>query len=96
MNLQEALRKAQTALAERVQKSEKLCAFKFDPVALQAECEGCWAISAGSEDMLSADYVPAALFFYVDKQEGHIWGTGEINDYFYQAVPSIVSGPPLR
>lgn len=84
MTEHEALRKAAAELTAQVARSEKLRSFRFEPVRLHSEYDRCWVFAAPSPDMLAEDYAPAALFIYLDKEDGHRWGTEEIAAYFSQ------------
>lgn len=74
---------AQTALNAKIHAAEKLRDFTFSPAKLVNDHPRCWAFSANSEQMWEAGYAPAALFVYIDKQDGHVWSVAEQNDYFY-------------
>ncbi len=74
---------AQAALETKIQAAEKLRDFTFGPAKLVNDHPPCWTFAVHSEQMWEAGYAPAALFVYIDKQDGHVWTVAEQNDYFY-------------
>jgi hypothetical protein len=74
---------AQAALETKIQAAGKLRDFTFGSAKLVNDHPPCWTFAAHSEQMWEAGYAPAALFVYIDKQDGHVWTVAEQNDYFY-------------
>lgn len=74
---------AQAALEAKIQAAAKLRDFTFGPAKLVNDHPPCWTFAVHSEQMWEAGYAPAALFVYIDKQDGHVWAVAEQNDYFY-------------
>ena len=87
MNVEQALKIAKQDIQERISASEELRQYRFDPVQFRSEYEYCWVFIARSEDMAAEGYAPAAIFAYIDKQDGHSWSEAEVVDYFY-ATPA--------
>lgn len=81
--LTKAQKIAQAALEAKIHAAEKLRTFTFQKAKLVDEHPPCWVFSASSEQMWEAGYAPAALFVYIDKQDGHVWTVVEQDDYFY-------------
>ena len=87
MNVEQALQIAEQDMRARISASEEWCQYHFDPVEFRSEYERCWVFIARSEDMAADGYTPAAIFAYIDKQDGHSWSEAELIDYFY-ATPA--------
>jgi hypothetical protein len=87
MNIEQALQRAEQDICARISASEEWRQYRFEPVQFHSEYERCWVFIARSEDMAAEGYAPAAVFAYIDKQDGHSWSEAEVVDYFY-ATPA--------
>lgn len=83
MNVEQAAQIAEQDIRARISASDEWRQYRFDPVEFRSEYERCWVFIARSEDMAAEGYAPAALFAYIDKQDGHSWDETEVVDYFY-------------
>jgi hypothetical protein len=83
ITLENAQEIAQAALEAKIRAAERLRAFTFDKAKFVREYPPCLLFAAHSEEMGEAGYAPAALFVYIDKQDGHVWTVAEQDDYFY-------------
>ena len=83
MNVEQALQLAEQDIRTRILASKEWQQYRFDPVQFRSEYEHCWVFIARSEDMAAEGYTPAAIFVYIDKQDGHSWSEAEVVDYFY-------------
>lgn len=81
--MQKAEEIAAQGLKEKIARAKRLRHYQFDAARLHAEYDRCFVFAAPSEEMGEAGYAPAALFVYIDKQDGHIWTVAEQDDYFY-------------
>ena len=95
MNVEQALKIAGQDIQERISASQELRQYGFDPVQLRSEYERCWVFLARSEDMAAEGYAPAAVFAYIDKQDGHSWSEAEVVDYIL-CDPSTRENLPAR
>jgi hypothetical protein len=82
MTLEQAFLIAQDDIQKVIDSDEELRGYRFNPVTLHRDYPRCWVFAAGSEDMANDGYAPAAVFAYVDKQDGHIWEEPEKVAYF--------------
>lgn len=83
ISLQKAEEIAVQGLKEKIARSKRLHQYQFEAARLHTEYDRCFVFAAPSEEMGEAGYAPAALFVYVDKQDGHLWNAAEQDDYFY-------------
>ena len=73
MDVEQALKIAGQDIQERISASEELRQYRFDPGQFRSEYDRCWVFIVRSEDMAAEGYAPAAVFAYIDKQDGHSW-----------------------
>ena len=79
----EALKIGTDWLRNKILVTTELRAFIFNSPELSREYPVCWVFASSSEQMREAGYVPAAVFVYIDKADGHVWTVTEQDAYFY-------------
>ena len=81
MNEAKAKKTAQQEFSKILERRKDRANVSFLPLRLTYETESFWVFSAVSPDLQAQGYVPGAIFFTIDKKDGHCWSSAEIEDY---------------
>ena len=81
MNETKAKKIAQQEFVKTLERRKDWANISFLPLRLKYETESFWVFSAASPDLQAQGYVPGAIFFTIDKTDGHRWSNAEIEEY---------------
>ena len=81
MNKALALQKAEGEFQKIRLQEKKLAEVSFYPLRFKYETESFWVFSAASPELQERGIVPGAIFFTIDKKDGHCWSNTEIEEY---------------
>jgi hypothetical protein len=82
LTIQQAQQIAQAAINQIVSNAASFSSYQFNPASLQYETEAYWTFAAASQELMRQGIVPGAIHVCVDKQDGHVWSSEEL-DHFY-------------
>lgn len=80
-----ALRIASEDIERRIENSARLSKYSFSHVELKNANDKFWTFVSGSEELQAEGVVPGALYASVDKTDGHLLTSDEV-EQFYRAL----------
>ena len=82
LTIAEAQRIAEDNIRRRISQSERLSRYQFGPVVFERDDEYFWTFVSGSKQLQDEGWVPGALHACVDKVDGHVWTSEEMEEFF--------------
>lgn len=81
MNETKAKKTAQQEFVKTLERRADWANISFLPLRLKYETESFWFFFAVSPDLQAQGYIPGAIYFTIDKKDGHCWSNTEIEEY---------------
>jgi hypothetical protein len=84
LSLQQAQQIAQVAINRIISTAAAYASCQFNPASLQYETDVYWTFAAASQELRQQGIVPGAIHVCVDKRDGHIWSSEELDRFYDQ------------
>lgn len=74
---------AQKEFIKLLERRRDLAKVAFEPIKFRNETDSFWVFYAASPELQAEGCAPGAVFFTIDKIDGHLWNENEM-ERFYQ------------